>query len=132
MFCPSCRYEYMETVTVCSDCNEQLVSQLPETSKESDTNETGYDGWVHLARLTAHEYAELLIEALHANDIPAVILSGSGHFGQTGQMGPSSAVPISSGFSVMVPHEFVDQADQIAGSILGEEWEKAKLFDIEP
>jgi hypothetical protein len=74
----------------------------------------------------------MLVEALHANDIPSVILGGAGHFGQTGQMGPSSARPIGGGFSLMVPREFVDRADQIAGSILGEEWERAKLHDIEP
>lgn len=129
MFCPNCRYEYMETVTVCPDCDERLVSQMPEPADDKGTD---YKDWVQLARLTAHEYAEMIIEALHANDIPAVVMGGAGHFGQTGQMGPSSARPIGGSFSLMVPHEFVDQADQIAGSILGEEWEKAKLFDIEP
>ena len=127
MFCPNCRYEYKETITACPDCKEKLVSQLPTP----DDDGVDYKDWVQLARLTAHEYAEMLVEALHANDIPAVILSGAGHFGQLGQMGPSSARPIGGGFSLMVPREFVTQADQIAGSILGEAWEKAKLFDVE-
>ncbi len=129
MFCPNCRYEYQETVTVCPDCNEKLVKELSEP--EEDTGVVHKD-WIQLARLTSHEYAEMIREALHTNEIPAVILSGGGYFGQTGQMGPGSARPIGGGFSLLVPREFVMQADQIAGSILGETWEQAKLVDIDP
>lgn len=132
MFCPNCRYEYMETVTVCPDCNERLVPRLLDKEKEPWDIETDNKNWVQMARLSSMQSAEIVIDALRSNDIPAVLLGGGGHFGQTGQMGPSSAVPISSGFSVMVPRECVAQTDQIAGSILGEEWEKARLYDVEP
>jgi hypothetical protein len=131
MFCPSCRYEYNPTVTICPDCDERLVSVLPEKTKERDCIESDNKDWVQLARLTAHDYAKMLVEAFRDNDIPAVVLGGSGHFGQTGQMGPSSARPIGGGFSLMVPRECVVEADQIAGSILGEAWEQAKLFDVD-
>jgi hypothetical protein len=125
MFCPKCRYEYTQMVTVCPDCNEQLVTRLPDESNELDDGKS-YD-WVQIGRLTSDQYAEMVLEALHSKDIPAVILGGGGHFGQTGQMGPSSARPVGGGFSLMVPREFVTQANEEAQAILGDEWEQAKL-----
>ena len=29
MFCPKCKYEYIDEVTVCPDCQEALIDQLP-------------------------------------------------------------------------------------------------------
>jgi len=86
---------------------------------------------VQLARLTSQHYADMITDALRAKEIPVVVISGAGHFGQTGQMGISSFRPIGGGYSVMVPREFIDRADIEGQQILGEEWEKAKLFDVE-
>ncbi|MDH3891314.1 MAG: hypothetical protein OEV49_09550 [candidate division Zixibacteria bacterium] len=128
MFCPNCRYEYLETVTVCPDCNERLVSQLRDKSKESDS----YDDWVRLALLSSMQHSKVVVEALHSNDIPAVLLSDNGPCTHNCQMGSVSEELTSDGFMVLVPSEFVGEADQIAGSVLGEEWEQAKLYDVEP
>jgi hypothetical protein len=34
MFCPKCRMEYREGYTVCKECNEKLVEELPLESQE--------------------------------------------------------------------------------------------------
>ncbi|MBN1211904.1 MAG: hypothetical protein JXA92_04945 [candidate division Zixibacteria bacterium] len=128
-FCPRCRYEYEAGITVCPDCNEMLVDILPEEEEAAEIKE--YINWVQLARLTSLQSVEMLQEVFGSKSIPVVVQSGTGHFGITGQMGPSSFRPVGGQYSIFVPEEFVADADQEAGLILGDEWEESKLFDIE-
>ena len=128
-FCPHCRYEYKQGVSVCPDCDEKLVDVLPEEEEFEEVKE--YKNWVQLARLTSLQSVEMLQEVFESKNIPIVVQSGTGHFGVTGQMGPSSFRPVGGQYSVFVPEEFVADADQEAGLILGDEWEESKLFDIE-
>ena len=130
-FCPKCRYEYETGVITCPDCDEALIAELPaETDDKSTDGSEEYKDWVQLARLTSHEYANMVVEVLHAKKIPAVILSGGGHFGQLGQMGPSSFRAIGGAFSLMVPKEYVVDADREGEMIMGEDWKKYRLVDI--
>jgi predicted nucleic acid-binding Zn-ribbon protein len=127
MFCPNCGFEYQDDVKECPDCGEQLVESLPESSEEEAAM---YEDWVELARLTSLQSAEMLLEDLRDKDIPAVLRSGTGYFGMTGQFGPSSFRPVGGAFTLLVPEEFVPDADQEGQAILGNEWEKGKLVDI--
>lgn len=129
-FCPKCRYEYTSGVDVCPDCDVKLVASLPDEDEEND-GLGEYDNWVHLARLTSPQSADMVEEVLREKNIPVVIYSGTGHFGMVGQMGPSSPRPVGGGYSVYVPEDFIADADQEALIILGEEWRNAKLIDIE-
>ncbi len=130
-FCPECRYEYKAGIITCPDCDEELVAELPvEIGDESIYDSEKYQDWVQLARLTSHEYANMIVEVLHAKEIPAVVLSGGGHFGQLGQMGPSSFRAVGGAFSLMVPKEFVVEADREGEMILGEDWKKYRMVDI--
>jgi len=129
LFCPKCRYEYGEGVLVCPDCGEELVPVLPETDREYRPVEEGEDGnWVEIGRLTSQQYAEMVLEALRAKDIPAVILSGAGYFGQAGQMGISSYLPAGGAYTIVVPRAYVSDADSEALEILGDDWRKARLI----
>ena len=132
-FCPKCRYEYKSGVSTCPDCDEALVSALPtsDPGPESVTIPQEYKDWVQLARLASYQSAQMVMEAWNAKDIPGVVLSGAGHFGQTGQMGPSSFKPVGGEYSMMVPPEHVVNADVEASGILGDEWEDSKLVDLE-
>jgi hypothetical protein len=126
-FCPKCHFEYNPDVAVCPDCNEKLVETLPET----DETIREYEDWVALVRLTSHEYAAMIQDALRSKKVPVVVHSETGHFGVTGQLGPSSYRPIGGGYTVLVPKEFVVQADTEGAAILGEDWVKGRLVDIE-
>jgi hypothetical protein len=131
-FCPKCKYEYKRDSGVCPDCGETLIRSQPEPTMTGfqTASDIPPGDWVQLARLPSPEYAEMVLECLRSNDIPAVILSGTGHFGQTGQMGMSVFRPVGGQFSVMVPVAHVAEADHHGYSILGEEWEKSRTVDI--
>ena len=128
-FCPKCRCEYREGIMECADCHTKLVPMLPEEQPPDYTPD--YEDWIQLARLTSQPSAEMIVEGLRAKSIPVVVLSGAGHFGLLGQMGPSSFRPVGGGYSVLIPKDYVARANHEAGLILGDEWEKAKLVDLE-
>jgi hypothetical protein len=128
-FCPKCGYEYEHEVTVCPDCDVALVDTRPVTEESELLRE--YEDWVPLARLTSPQYAEMIEEALSEKDIPVVIQGGTGHFGVTGQMGTSSFRPIGGGYTIHVPAEFVEDADIEGEAILGDDWIKGRLVDID-
>ncbi len=127
-FCPHCKYEYKPIVTTCPDCGATLVDRLLEedSTKSSDRGKE----WVALARLTSQHLAEMLKGALEAAQIPVIVNSETGHFGQSGQLGVSSFIPVGGGYVVFVPNEFVFDAEQEARLILGEDWDKVKIADI--
>ena len=131
-YCPKCRYEYEEQIKICPDCGSELVASLPDKeSGESAGAGKTYDEWIKIARLTSRDYSEMLLEGLRSKDIPVVILSSTGHFGEIGTMGTFTFPPIGGGYAVLVPEEFVADADREAESILGDVWKAAKLVDIE-
>ena len=125
-FCPKCKYEYKAGTDACADCNTTLVESLAQ-----DDSPDTYKDWIPLARLTSSQYAEMVLECLRAKDIPAVIHSDAGHFGQTGQMGTSSFRPVGGAYTLMVPRDHVIKADSEAGTILGDVWEKSRLCDLD-
>ena len=125
-FCASCRAEYREAFTISPDCNKELVFELPSAKPETPS-EARYETWVPLAQLTSQVYASMIEELLKDREIPVVILSGTGHFGQTGQMGVSSFRPIDGTYLILTPQEFAAQADAEAKDKLGDVWGKARV-----
>ena len=131
-FCPKCRYEYNPEVSICPDCSEYLVAKLPEIdASNSEIDDMGYDNWVKIGRLSSQAYANMINDGLQSKNIPVVIISGAGHFGQTGQMGTSSFLPVGGGYIVLVPEEFVEDANHEAEIILGDEWTASREEDTD-
>ena len=130
-YCPKCKYEYIASVAKCPDCNEELVASLPKESDLTDDNFEKYKDWIPLARFNSDQIAAMTLGSLRSKDIPSVILSGTGHFGMTGQMGASSFRPIGGSYTLLVPEEYVIIADKEGEMIFGSEWEKVKIIDLE-
>jgi hypothetical protein len=130
-FCPKCKYEYRPEVSTCPDCDVPLVAHLEPDAEETDPLE-GHTDWTPIARMTSPQYAEMILEALRSKDIPALLHDTSGHFGQTGQMGTSSFRPIAGAVTALfVPLRFVEDAAHETAIILGEDWDRVKLVDID-
>ena len=130
MFCPMCGFEYKPEISKCPDCGAVLVDKLTVIGGEKQTLSKEYT-WVQLARLNSEMMAEMVVEALRQQDIPVVVLSGTGHFGITGQMGSYTYNPIGGGYSLMIAEEFVKDADEICAVIVGDEWDECRLVDFE-
>ena len=127
-FCPRCRYEYQAGIEYCPDCNEKLVYELDDSSLDDEPElYSAFDDWQPLARLTSIQYAEMVVEGLKASGIPALMLSETGHFGTTGQMGTGTFRPVGGGYLIIVPNEFAEDADREAEIMLGDEWLKHRL-----
>lgn len=126
MFCPKCRYEYKDDVTECPDCNVALVSELPKEELPEEIKD-----WVQVARLNSLQEAEMIEESLREKNIRVVIQSGTGYFGYIGVMGATSYGPVGGGYSVYVPKDEIVEADREATLLLGDEWIKSRLIDIE-
>ena len=123
-FCPKCKYEYNQTVSTCPDCGEKLVAVLPPKLDVFDIDlAKEYKEWVLIATLTSQQYAEMCLEGLRSKDIPAILHSGTGHFGLLGQMGISSYRPVEGYYKLIVPKEFAEDARNEAQIILGDQWE---------
>lgn len=129
-FCPKCKYEYEYGVGMCPDCDERLVETLPdkEPSDEVETLAEKYDDWTLLAALNSQYTASMCHEGLLAKDIPTVLLSGTGHFGITGQMGISSYRPVEGNYKVYVPKAFIEDAVEEAKILLGESWDSVRAI----
>lgn len=132
LFCPRCRYEYREGIDTCPDCEVELVDELPpEPDREKELGGPPED-FVPLANLTAEAYATMIGDALSEANIPAEVVSGTGYFGKTGQMGPSSYRPIEGAvYTVWVHKDSLDDADLIGEGVLGEDWDAAKIVNRE-
>ncbi len=126
-FCPKCRYEYRPEIIKCPECEEYLVAALPEGTDEDTIDEEEFADWVPICRLTSESYAELLVEALESKNVTAIVYSGTGYFGKTGQMGASSFLTAGGGYTVLVPVEMKEDAAIEASIILGENWDKVKI-----
>ena len=130
-FCPKCRYEYRIGMSRCPDCDERLVDTMPpEDINKGDLPDEPDKNWIQIARLYSTAYANMIVELLREKNIPVVAFDGTGYFGFAGQMGISSSRPIGAGISILIPAEYVAEADHEAELALGEIWTQARLIDI--
>ena len=70
MWCPKCRYEYREGITVCPDCGTPLVESLEEYDREQ-TRIVAEKEAAELARAQAAQAADYSADDLEEEDSPA-------------------------------------------------------------
>jgi hypothetical protein len=122
-FCPVCRYEYHPGVTVCADCGEKLVSELPRSAPAAVVRPD--DTWVSVCRIRGQIRSDLAKGALDSNNIPSMIMS-SAYSALGGDPGLRSGLKIAAGDGnvMMVPREFQQEAELILEAVLGDDFDR--------
>ena len=118
--CPKCKYEYKIGVTVCPDCNEELVDHIPVKSAAMVPDRS----WVSVCRLPSPLKTAMAKGALDSSNIPSIVMSSSfTALGQGGDMPSGMMQPSLETNVLMVPKEFHQEADLILQAILGDEYD---------
>jgi hypothetical protein len=105
-----------------------LVSHLPD-EKQAGHHEVGtqYQKWVPLACLDDRYTGEMVVEGLRAKTIPAVLYSTAGHTGFFGLMSSDILNPMGHGYYIMVPLEFIEDADREGELMMGDSWHACRI-----
>src|SRR5215475_12182569 len=104
MFCPQCKAEYRAGFAKCSDCDVELVQQLPVDA--AHISETDHPQLVVVRTYPSHVDADLARMALEAAGIESM-------FGSDDQGGQSPGLTFTRGIALLVRSEDVDDADEI-------------------
>ena len=104
MFCPQCKAEYRAGFTRCSDCDVELVKQLPVDPPP--VSETDHPQLVVVRTYPSHVDADLARTALEAAGIDSMVESDD-------QGGQSPGLAFTRGIALLVKSEDLDAADEI-------------------
>ena len=111
VYCPICKTEWDEDVTECPICGRELPDE-----------ENGEVEWIKLGMVPDKLSAELAKQMLEAEDIPVVVISRSGFFGEIGLTLHDFYSGQPGLFEVSVPKHLAAEASEILSGLLGDRW----------
>ena len=107
MYCPECRAEFREGITICPDCEVPLVEELPDESTDSP------EDLVRIFETADVAVLPVIKSVLSAADIPYIV-QGDEIMGviPVGGIGLGGLSPRGHGLSaaIWVPHDRADEA----------------------
>lgn len=109
--CPACKSEIDDEASSCYICGYEF-------DEERQTN------WVVVGEIEDKLSADFGKEALASSDIPAVVISRSGFFGNVGLPLNPFYKAGSALFEISVPEELIEEASEILSMTLGEKWHR--------
>ncbi|MFZ5981445.1 MAG: hypothetical protein ACOYVF_12530 [Candidatus Zixiibacteriota bacterium] len=115
MLCPVCKNEWEEGTAHCPICGYEL----------NDYNEEAE--WIIIGDIDDKVSADYAKETLLSSEIPVVIFSKSGFFGNVGLPLHPFYKPGTGVFEVAVPGEYQEEAVEILDIILGEQWHQKEI-----
>ena len=108
MYCPSCHDEFIDSITICSDCNITLVENIALNEPLENIN------WVKVKELPGKVLGELMGEVLNSAEIPYFLKSdwsaSAYNVAPTGLVG--------SYVQVYVPENFHDKANKLLTDLM--------------
>lgn len=111
-FCPVCKAEWQRETTACPICG----ADLPQASDDAE--------WRLIGEIEDRLSADFARETLATYEIPAVIVSRSGYFGQIGLTLTAFYSGKAALFEVRVPAGYEDEAVEVLEMTLGEKWHR--------
>jgi hypothetical protein len=102
-------------MTECPICSAELTQEVEEESQGA---------WVKLGAIEDRFSADYARAVLDSYDIPAVVISKSGFFGQVGLTFHSFYKSGSLLFEVSVPVEYVEEAAGVLDMAIGDKWRR--------
>ena len=109
--CPACKAEIDDDSSTCYICGYEL-------DEEQEVN------WVVIGEIEDKFSADFGKESLSSSEIPSVIFSRSGFFGNVGLPLNPFYKPGSALFEISVPEEFIEEASEILQMTLGKKWHR--------
>ena len=108
MYCPSCHDEFIDSITICSDCNITLVENIALNEPLENIN------WVKVKELPRKVFGEMMGEVLNSAEIPYFLKSdwsaSAYNVAPTGLVG--------SYVQVYVPENFHDKANKLLTDLM--------------
>ena len=108
MYFPSCHDEFIDSITICSDCNITLVQNFPLNETLENIN------WVKVKELPGKVFGEMMGEVLNSAEIPYFLKSdwsaSAYNVAPTGLVG--------SYVQVYVPENFHDKANKLLTDLM--------------
>ena len=108
MYCPSCHDEFIDSITICSECNITLVENIALNEPLENIN------WVKVKELPGKVFGEMMGEVLNSAEIPYFLKSdwsaSAYNVAPTGLVG--------SYVQVYVPENFHDKANKLLTDLM--------------
>jgi len=108
MYCPSCHDEFIDSITICSDCNITLVENIALNEPLENIN------WVKVKELPGKVFGEMMGEVLNSAEIPYFLKSdwsaSAYNVAPTGLVG--------SYVQIYVPENFHDKANKLLTDLM--------------
>jgi hypothetical protein len=123
-YCRRCKETFPDNLTACPNCGDDFEDIETESELDDDLDERE-GGWVMVGLIGDVISAGYAKETLISYNIPTVVRSESGFFGQAGLNLPQAYGKQKGLFQIHVPAEMTEEAEDILNMILGDNWEKA-------
>ena len=122
-YCRRCKETFPDGLTACPNCGDDFEDDEAFTENDDEFGERE-SGWTLIGKIRDVMSAGYAKETLQSYDIPAVVRSESGFFGQAGLNLPQIYGKQKGLFQIYVPTEMIEEAEDILNMILGHSWEK--------